>query len=118
MSTLDKILQLLKEKKQSQKDLTDYLGLSKNTFTSWKADRNQSYLKYIDKIADFFNVTTDYLLLKTDERKPLRQGEEQESNFIKIAGRNGNFIYRKLSDKQVDLILRMIDQLPDAGDDL
>lgn len=37
-------------------------------------------------------------------------------NTIKIAGRDGNYIERKLTDDQLDLIKKMIEQLPDADD--
>ncbi|MBQ7129389.1 MAG: helix-turn-helix transcriptional regulator [Clostridia bacterium] len=71
MYTLDKIKQLLKEQNKSQKDLTDYLGLKKSTFTSWNAGLNTSYNKHIGRIAEFLDVSTDYLLGNTDERKPI-----------------------------------------------
>lgn len=37
-------------------------------------------------------------------------------NTIKIAGRDGSFIERKLTDDQLDLIKKMIEQMPDADD--
>ena len=72
MSTLDKISALLKEQKKTQKDLMDYLGLEKSTYTTWKSSksRNKSYKKYIKEIAQFFNVSADYLL-----------GTEQDDNI-------------------------------------
>ncbi len=62
MDTLNKILFLLKEQEKTQKDLMDYLGLGKTAFTGWKSGANTSYLKYISKIAEFLEVSTDYLL--------------------------------------------------------
>lgn len=64
MSTLDKISALLKEQKKTQKDLMDYLGLEKSTFTTWKSpkSKNKSYKKYIKEIAEFLSVSADYLL--------------------------------------------------------
>lgn len=62
MSTLDKIIDLYEKSGRNQKDLTDYLGLEKSTFSAWKSGKSASYKKYIPKIAKFYNVTTDYLL--------------------------------------------------------
>ena len=45
-----------------QKDLTDFLSVSHNVFTEWKAKRNSSYMKHLPKIAEFFGVSVDYLL--------------------------------------------------------
>lgn len=67
MSTIDKISALLKENQKTQKDLMDYLGLEKSTFTAWKANKNTSYKQYIYEIAEFFGVSTDYLLGRTDD---------------------------------------------------
>ena len=66
MCTLNKISKLLKEQKKTQKDLTDYLGLTKNTFTNWKGGTSASYLKHIGQIAEYLGVSADYLLGKSD----------------------------------------------------
>ena len=64
LDTLNKIIQILKERKIKQIELTNYLGVSKNIFTDWKSGRNASYIKHLPKIADFFGVSVDYLLGK------------------------------------------------------
>ena len=70
METLHKIEALLKESKKSQKDLTDFLGIKKSSFSSWKAGRNTSYIKYLPQIAEFLNVSTDCLLGKESSTDP------------------------------------------------
>lgn len=62
MSTIDKICVLIKSQGKKQIDLTNYLGVSKNVFTDWKAGRNNSYQKYLPQIAEFFNISVDDLL--------------------------------------------------------
>ena len=71
MNTLDKILSLLTEKGIQQKTFAENIGVTKHTITDWKNGRSKSYMKYIDKIADFFDVSADYLLEKTDDKSPL-----------------------------------------------
>lgn len=71
MSIIDKICDLMNYKKITQKQLTDYLGLDKSTFSQWKSGKNQSYLKYISQIADFLNVPEYYL-----------KSEDLKLNFI------------------------------------
>ena len=66
MDVLHKIIQLLKENKKKQFELTDYLGISKNAFTNWKIGDNSSYMKHLPKIAEFFGVSVDYLLGKEE----------------------------------------------------
>ena len=74
MRTIDKILLLLKEQHKKQKDLTDYLNISKGVFTDWKSGKNNSYLKHIGKIAEYFDVSVDYLLGK--EKSPTANSDE------------------------------------------
>lgn len=62
MSTIDTILVILKRKNLKQKDLTDYLGISKNAFTDWKSGRIESWKKYLPQIAEFLGVSVDELL--------------------------------------------------------
>lgn len=69
METLHKISLLLKEQNKTQKDLTDFLGVKKTSFSAWKSGRNVSYMKYLPQIADFLNVSVDFLLGK--ENSPL-----------------------------------------------
>jgi len=60
LNILDRIIGLLGT--ADQKQLTDYLGLKKTAFTDWKSGKSNSYRKYLIEIADFFNVSLDYLV--------------------------------------------------------
>lgn len=62
MRILDNISQLLNDKGLKQKDLTDYLGISKNCFTDWKSGKSSSYQKYLPQIAEFLGVSVDYIV--------------------------------------------------------
>lgn len=64
MEVLNKIISLLEKNGKKQKELTDFLSVSHNVFTEWKAGRNSSYMKYLPQIAEFFGVSVDYLLGK------------------------------------------------------
>ena len=68
MKVLNNIISELNRSNKKQKDLTDYLGLQKNSFTEWKGGRSKSYMKYLPRIAEFLGVSVDYLL-DTDENK-------------------------------------------------
>ena len=62
MTTVEKIIQLLTDRNVEQQTLASYIGVKKQTISDWKSGKTESYKKYIDKIAEFFNVSTDYLL--------------------------------------------------------
>ena len=69
MEILCKIISTLKEKKKSQKNLTDYLGISSQAVTNWKNGDNNSYMKYLPQIAEFLDVSLDYLVGTTPDQK-------------------------------------------------
>lgn len=69
MEILEKISKLLKEQGKKQKDLTDFLGISKNAFTDWKSGRINSYMKYLPQIAEFLGVGVDYLISNEESQK-------------------------------------------------
>ena len=60
MNILDRIIALLGD--ADQKQLTDYLELKKTAFSDWKSGKSNSYRKYLVEIADYFNVSLDYLV--------------------------------------------------------
>lgn len=62
MEIIDRIVMLLNEKGVEQKALAEYLGVHPQVITEWKGGRKKSYMRYIDKIAAFFEVSTDYIL--------------------------------------------------------
>ena len=64
MCTLERIIETMQTQGKKQKDLTDFLGLTKNTFTNWKAGHSESYKKLLPEIAEFLGVSADFLLGK------------------------------------------------------
>lgn len=68
MCTLDIILKELKKQHKTQKELAEYLGMSKNAVSEWKSGRNTAYMKYLPQIAAFLNVPIDTLIGMDDIR--------------------------------------------------
>lgn len=64
----ERINNLLKKKKCKQIELTNYLNLNKNAYSYWKNSNGNSYMSYLAEIADFFDVSIDFLVCgKTNE---------------------------------------------------
>lgn len=80
-TVIENIVKLLKEQKKSQKNLTDYLGITQNAFTDWKSGRIKSYNKHLPKIAEFFGVSVDYILGTATNAK--REHDISSSSLIK-----------------------------------
>lgn len=69
MSTGNLIRQLRKEKRLSQTELAKYLHVSQATVTAWETGRSDPNISALNALADFFNVSTDYLAGRTSLRK-------------------------------------------------
>lgn len=58
----NRIKELRKEKKLSQRELSEKLSVSQQTVGSWETGRSEPNAEMITKLAHFFEVSTDYLL--------------------------------------------------------
>ncbi len=59
---------LRREKGIYQKDLASYLHLSVTAISNYENGTNEPTLATICRMADYFGVTTDYLLGRTDQK--------------------------------------------------
>ena len=121
--SVERIFDLLYEHKIQQKELAKALGISAGNITEWKKGRSAPSAGVLPKIADYFDVSTDYLLGKTDEKKPAAEtGDDPKAEInerlhtIRIAGRDGSYEERQLTDEQMDLLRQMIRQMPKPQD--
>ena len=86
LCTLDIIKALLKSERKTQQELCQYLGVSKQAFTEWNGGRNTSYKKYLPQIAEFFGVSVDYLLGKTEQKEKSPSVSDEEIKFALFGG--------------------------------
>lgn len=63
---------LIEESGKLQKDICNELGLSPSRFSNWKSGYAEPYYNELVLLADYFNVSTDYLLGRTDESDDVR----------------------------------------------
>ena len=73
-----KIKDLIDDRDIKQKALAKYLNMSESTLSNYVTGRNEIPLAVLVQIADYFHVTTDYLLGRTEEQAepfPVSQGE-------------------------------------------
>ena len=62
--------QLFKSKNITQDTLASYLGVSRQMIALYYKDKSVPSYEILIKIADYFDVTTDYLLGLTNNPKP------------------------------------------------
>jgi len=84
---VDRILDLLKEKGVTAYKLTTDLGLPNSAVTDWKKGKAKPSTDAIIKIAEYFGVTTDYLLLgKKNNHQPLTVVENRRETIAMYNG--------------------------------
>ncbi len=88
MSDFSRTITLLRrEKKCSQRDVADALGVSQSRLSHYEKGTREPGLDFVARIADFFGVTTDYLL----GRSMMRDGAfVNEDNVYDAQGEKGN----------------------------
>ncbi|MYZ04507.1 helix-turn-helix transcriptional regulator [Lactobacillus salivarius] len=62
------IRDLRKLKKMSQSELAKVVGVSQTTVTAWETGKAEPSSSAISSLADYFDVTTDYLLGRPDKK--------------------------------------------------
>ena len=53
-----------------QKDIADYLHGSQVTYSRYELGTREIPLESLNALADFYGVSVDYLMGRTDEKKP------------------------------------------------
>lgn len=70
MSSVDRIFQLMKDRKLTAAFVSKQTGISAGNFTDWKKGRSKPGAKTINKLAEYLEVSSDYLLGRTDDPAP------------------------------------------------
>ena len=92
-----RLRELRKEKKLTQEDLADILHKTRSTMGGYEAEGKEPDFEFLCLIADFFDVSIDYLLGRTDIRKPTNGATILEEERIKSD-------YRKLPSEMKAIV--------------
>lgn len=100
----------------TQTQLGERLGVKKNAVSKWECGRVDDIpTSKLKTMASLFGVPVSYLIDDLVEQESVPTKDENK-NVVRIAGRDGSFIEKNLSDEQVAALKTLIDQLPEADD--
>ena len=68
-------------KEVSQSDVARYLGIERASYSAYESGTSRP-VRYMDKLALYFNVSTDYLLCLSDNPQPKKQGLNEEEKKL------------------------------------
>lgn len=105
---MERIISELKLQDKKQIDVTNFLGLSQNAFGSWKAGRNKAYLKYLYQIAEFLDVSVEYLKGETDEKNTASKEQKPDGNMFSEADREFFKYYADMTETDKQWLLGLI----------
>lgn len=88
---MKRLLELRKMLGVTQEKVAKYLGVARNTYTRYETGEREPDFKTLQKLADYFNVTTDYLLERTDDTHPQKLIIPDELKGAKVAYHHGEF---------------------------
>ncbi|HHY77227.1 MAG TPA: helix-turn-helix transcriptional regulator, partial [Clostridiales bacterium] len=77
-----RITMLREEKKMSRKDVAKALNISYSSMAKYETDDRFPVQETLKAIADFFQVSTDYLLGRTSVRNFYEKAEVEENDFV------------------------------------
>ena len=98
-----RIRDLRKQKRMSQTELAKSAGVSQTTVTAWETGKAEPSSSAVSKLADIFNVTTDYLLGRPDKQETKKDDVELSDDDVIMTWRG-----KPLSDEDRELIRRIM----------
>ncbi|WP_274355185.1 helix-turn-helix domain-containing protein [Ligilactobacillus salivarius] len=97
------IRDLRKQRKMSQTELAKILHVSQQTVTAWETGKAEPSSSAISSLADYFDVTTDYLLGRPDRK-------DDDAKTADIEDDDVIFTYegRRIPKEDLELIRRIM----------
>lgn len=104
----DRLKSLRLEASLTQKQIAEKLNITQQAYQAWESGKRRPGEETIKKFATFFNVTTDYLLGKTNIKKEIPEGEELERELDKAIDNSVGFEGEPVSDRDRETIKRVL----------
>lgn len=64
----ERLVQLREERKLTKKQMAEFLKINQSTYGKYELGKREPDIEKIIELADYFNVSTDYLLGRSDIR--------------------------------------------------
>ena len=99
MKFSEQLKELRAEKKLTQKELAQYLGLSANIICEWEKERCEPNMQALKKMADIFECSLDYLIGRADDFGNITIQKENSAEDISAEEKALLKTYRALNAK-------------------
>ncbi len=107
---------LMQKHGEKQTDIAKLLGVSKSTVSEYCKGQQMPRMDKIEMLSVHYGVLKSELLEPQTVSGQANEDSSEKKNIVRIAGRDGSYVEKKLSDEQVAALKTLIDQLPEADD--
>ena len=102
---ISEIIKLCRTKKgYSQQKLGNLLGVTQQAIGKWEKGLAEPDQKAINSLCSIFNISSDYLLGRTDIRNNITSPAKFDDNTVVAIGRGGKRVVYNISDEDADFI--------------
>ena len=117
-----RLKELRKQRGVTQQEIANALNLTRGAYTNIENGSRETNFKVLSKLADYFNVTTDYLLGKSNVPNPFNNEQTSKEysikNFLAEHGVTGDD-KTKMMEELLELMIKAeAKTTADIGDDL
>lgn len=105
----DRLKELRISKNLSQEELGNILGVRKSSISNWETDKATPTYDILTKLAQYFNVTTDYLL-------GFNQDDLDKIEKLKVTLKEaGLMVGDDLTIEEIEKALKIVEMLKDTN---
>lgn len=69
MDYIKRIRDLREDSDKTQTEIAEHLGISQTMYARYERGANELPIRHLIKLADFYGVSTDYILGRTDNQR-------------------------------------------------
>ncbi len=70
---MNRLKELREDNDIYQKDIAKYLNVDQSNYSKYELEKINIPVSILRKLADYYNTSIDYILYRTDERKPYKK---------------------------------------------
>lgn len=109
----ERLVKLRKSRKLTQQQIADKLCLSRGTYAQYEIERRVPEFGTLEKLANFFEVSIDYLVGRTNHTtdKPMELTSEEEKLKTNFLSRMSEILEEKsgLDPAKMEMVLKLME---------
>lgn len=110
-----RLVELRKKRKLTQKELADKLGIARTTYSGYENGNREPDFDTVQKLADFFGVSIDYLVGRVNNQKEILSDKERRMygavGNMSIEELKSLFEFEEAEEEDIKEIIKEIEKI-------